>query len=578
MEGMQTAQDPKLDKVFIDIHENQLHIQIQLDGQPEQKLQINYDPQQDPMRKFVVESLNALSGLFPQLLEAPQLNWESSQKLSEREDFRSCVLKLKAVCENTQKLWGQVRDLKKDFEKAEAQLFLVTDNHPTTRRIYEQFKKLSPKPVFIRNYASGFDPKLRKFNEHQSEDSLEFVRFLAENQISKVICNSNLYLTHLMNFNIHLLPVLDLLGVEWIALDFDVADGSFYSEKKLFSWSNFRRYSITPHIQDDWHQLYGIKNVRYLPAAYVLKEPPAPKKLNTTPTIIVRSHLRLQLILSQLHTLLYSLERTSETDCVRDFILWYHSMRQVVLQDPYLSTSQKDLRNTYLYRVYLAGMSFLKLESLSWLAPKYQLEVYGDEHWNKILPNEYQGKYLAQQEAVQLNQDRDCLFLLVNDNFSYLENNPAHHQCIEDGFHFLCWPSVVQSQEFEGFKDLEYRNAQELNQKIDMIQQLSERHSLRESKKELFELGKESLAAVSSDLAGEPNLQDSRFAQLYRQQHQAFKAYLEQYVQQKINDYIEQYSYLFQRQSTQDLTQTSRFSSKPYFKALIREMQNLQKQ
>ena len=96
------------------------------------------------------------------------------------------------------------------------------------------------------------------------------------------------------------------------------------------------------------------------------------------------------------------------------------------------------------------------------------VEVYGDLGWLKVCPQYYRG-YLDQQSIEAKFQEDNCVILLANYGFTYLDHSAPVYDVIRHGSHWINVPPLVKTKELSGLSNIEYKNINEFNHLLENI-------------------------------------------------------------------------------------------------------------
>jgi hypothetical protein len=222
-----------------------------------------------------------------------------------------------------------------------------------------------------------------------------------------------------------------------------------------------------------------------------------------------------------------------------------------------------------LYVIYINGISFLKYETLATLKTDRPILLFGDQEWADLFPQYYQGKYLENYQA--FFQEGRHLNLLLNANFSYLENNPVFARALRLGVPFLCFPALARTSYFDGMSGLEYQNPSELSKKIESVNVEIRRPEFKVAKTKI-----ENLLFEGYDSAARHILREKPMAPkgptYHEQSQKETQAAVQRYEEwiQRDPDFFETIFHILIRTASLPMKlEESRFRDRDYFQRLL---------
>lgn len=492
--------------------------------------------------------LKAAKDLFFDHMPVAQVEFCCSENLK-TEPFQTTLFKFFDVVQTSNAFLKEITPLK-DMAKSHEGLFIYNvDNSSGLLELYESYEKKGL-PVLYQNMPSGWDRKEGKFKFGNKEilTPRELLDFIARHRVKSILSLNKYYLAEMIkNFSIYLLPVLRFINAEYICYDLDTYEVFDFGDlaKAALNWRDFHRLSTMPNICL-WDKALGNHNVSYVP---VLTNP---ERLASLPELagdydlVMISNSRFKAILPQLEKCLFYLELCREEFLFFDIQLLYYVLRH------FLFLSQWDLalkfkQDALLSQLHLNCLSLMKMEVLEGIKTDRRVMLYGDEGWDVVCPDKFMKHYLPSPDADQMMKSGGFVRLLVNQNFSWLENNPVHFDSIRKGHYFLCFPSLSRGEEFRAMESLEYKNLDELNRKINEVLVLYAQKALQNSRDAVLTNIKKSMDETRDFIlspGGKAVLQGT-FWQQHERHRQDFKKMLDDYIRSRPRCLKELVDYLF---------------------------------
>lgn len=393
------------------------------------------------------------------------------------------------VIKRTQDLVRKFSQLIVENQEFDACLFYNSDNLNTFEELYQEIKLKNTNSHYL-SFFSGWDKKKRTWGKAEGLSLEEMIHFISTKRIKYIFSVNSYYLDHLLQSE-HILPLpfFKALGIEWVSIDYDTYEiiPSGYLQRAAQNCLDFRRFSIWPHISSYFDKTYQCTNVRYFMIGDIKTKEEEIFGLESNPDILIASHARIGSILQNLPETLFFLENTSPEDQYLDFQKLYFALIQILTHDSKHAENDKENYFRIFSQIYINALSFLKYDVIESLNDhKIKTQIFGDEAWQFLFPQNYQNQFLNESEMESLFKTKKHLYLLLNQNFSYFENNPVFLRALNFNVPYLCFPSLIKTTDLEGLSKLEYKNRNELIEKLPHINQLirnpsylSSRHHLR---------------------------------------------------------------------------------------------------
>jgi hypothetical protein len=484
--------------------------------------------------------------------------------------IRDAALSQADYLKRTQTLLNQL-NAKKTAQRGKI-LFYTLENHEMLNAYAERAKKMAPDRVVIKSFSTGWNPLTRAFEKPNLMEPSDFISFCLENNITKIISNNAYYPELCLKyFGIILLPALHAAGLEFSSVDFDVPDYMGYLNKMAYSDERSRRYGMYPHFQEYWDRTYNFQNVRYITGDYIENAEQPVRPLKDSYKVLIASNARIQDVIPPLVHILWALEKTSSENTVSDFQFWYYALRHMIQDISSLSLQEREHMNTSLWKFYLHVISFLKYETIESLRTDREVLLFGDPGWSELFPDRFQGRFVSDREYVEMIQSDQYLALHLNANYSYLENNPVVQRALRFGSPFLGYPAVVCTPRWEGFRAIEYRNAIELRDKIDLANECFQNPKFLESRQMHMSLIKKSVDENLDDFLtqGDTGLHhENSFLQESRNHQRLFTENYHRYLSKNIEQLkVDLHTFFFSKVPPFQM-ESSRFSQRSYVKKL----------
>lgn len=386
---------------------------------------------------------------------------------------------------NTQDFIKKYSYLKTQIESFDGLLFYNVDDLNTFGDLYNNIKEMNPQKTHYLNMSSGWNKKMRAWENPDLLDTETLLQTIISKKTRHIFTVNMYYLTlSLQHHKIYTLCLLKALGIEWITIDYDTYEQnrSGYFLKHFFNELSFRRFSIMPNISSHWDEVYKNSNVQYFYIGNVKLQEPKIHQLETNYQTVVASHARLDEAIQFLTPALFYLQHLPIETLFLDLQRTYYALTYFLLKESNFDIQKKGVLFSLFSKVYLHSNSILKYEIIqSLLDHQLPIKIYGDQNWKYIFPEQYQDKFLSEQEMTDLFQEKKSIYLLMNQNYSYFENNPVFLRAVNESVPYLIFTPVVRSRKLKGLEALEYRNTPELASKINNINALTMSQSYQES-------------------------------------------------------------------------------------------------
>lgn len=380
-------------------------------------------------------------------------------------------IKLGYVLRETQILVRKYRHLEEAASSFDNILFYNVDEGSWIQGIYQQYQQDEKERLYYDNMNTSYDRYTRDYSgKLEMKSPQEFIDYLIEYQIKKVITINYYYLQYTMNeYHVHLLTVLEALNIDFVMIDYDTFDMPYdgFLAKAVYTDGWSERFSTYPHFQSYWDEKYELKNIHYVINPQYFGIDSTIHLLDDDYKIAVLSNARVDLVYDHLGALVYILERLpNKTSLYSEFNLWHYAFRKLLLTQWVQSDGQRAFFNNILHRIYFSMISLIRFEVIDQLKTERGVEIYGDNDWGELFPQYYQKKYLNHQEKDALFSNKQYLYLLFNNSYSYMETNPSVMDAISKTTPFINFSPLAKTPSLSGFANLEYDDVDNLNKRI----------------------------------------------------------------------------------------------------------------
>ncbi len=397
--------------------------------------------------------------------------------------YKNNLMVVDRIVVNTNNFLKRIVGLKNMAEGYKNILFYDLESDERSKFLYEDIKTYSSNKVEYKTFNPGFNPVKRKWEKAELPQTLEsLINYIKENEISKIVSINQYLLENYLNCTgVYLIGVLHFLSIEYIIYDYDEYSQGIcgYMRKDFFNCDKFSRISHTC-----WHETFDqrlkLHNIHYsiIPQNFSDENPTEP--LRNDYNLIVLSHCRLKAVKSMLRPILFFLDLFDNSNLLANFQLWYCSLFYMIQHIMKLDEFQVHHYNRILTTFFYHLTNFLKYEIVSQLVTERNIFIYGDEGWQEIFPQYYQG-YINTDEKMGLIKSGQYLFLLMNWSALYTSTNGPVYDAVSYRMPFINYPVFVKTPELEGLKHIEYENFDDLNKKADNINSYYSNPELLES-------------------------------------------------------------------------------------------------
>ncbi|QQR81145.1 MAG: hypothetical protein IPJ69_03120 [Deltaproteobacteria bacterium] len=477
----------------------------------------------------------------------------------------------RVLIERSQNTILQFQHLSKTFSSLTGHLFYNADSLNTFEELFYEVKPLFPNAHY-ENYDTGWNKENRTWDKGKGFSLAQLLDHMLKIKARHFVTVNMYYLNYLMmTEGILLLPIFKAIGLECIIMDYDTYELAIngLAQKASYTCDSFRRFSVMPSLISKFDLLFENSNVRYFMIGKADNPEKMPKVENQNLKTIIITQSRAAHIIENFSETLFFLELVDPQNPYQDFQDLYYCLLQVLFHDK--NKSRNDIENIFeqLSKLHLTVLSFMKFDVIHHLYSQgIKAELYGDSLWNHFFPQIFQNKFLNEPEIEALFQRNDSLYLLLNQNYSYFENNPAFLRAINLNAPYLTFPSVIKAPDLKGLSLLEYSNGAQLIEKIKKLPYLIQEKEFQQSFKTL----KNKITLCRQDLY--KSLEDiedrnsETFEKITYNNNQILSEYLSAYAQRNKKRVTLAYQAITQKQASLFPIDTSRYRHLPYFQKL----------
>ncbi|TRZ48149.1 hypothetical protein D4S03_10325 [bacterium] len=382
---------------------------------------------------------------------------------------RTVANSMNLMLQNTNTLLIKHKELKNVVhdQNHDVVLFHMMEGDNRLIGFYNYHKDFFTKRAILKTYESGWNSNTRTWDKRpQVMAPDDFIQYVVDNKVSRLI-TINYYEPEefRISHNVHFSAVVHFLGLEWFGVDIDHIECMTFPVLEMFNIESSTRFTPCPSIVKYWFEKAEAKNVNYNPVIQHYEFVTSRHELDDDYGVAVLSNCRFLSVRNDLSLIVYLLGRMKEPLCFIELQIWYFAVRRLIqfelgLRDDLIFNFMKKL-----YRYMYVASNFLKYEVIDSIKTERHIHIYGDQLWEKLFPQYFKG-FLNEQEITEKHRKNKELYLLLNNNFNYLESGGPIFDAIASGVPFISWEAVVKTRPFDGFKYIEYRNATELNRRI----------------------------------------------------------------------------------------------------------------
>ena len=176
--------------------------------------------------------------------------------------------------------------------------------------------------------------------------------------------------------------------------------------------------------------------------------------------VVVISNSRFDSTMAHKSTFLPVLERLENP--LVDLPLWYLSICKILDTDNVYSFSELSAKRHHFHWIFYHAAQYLKFLIVNNVSSGINLSVYGDSGWQSVCPDRYKG-YLGLEELKPFYRSPNCLILLLNFGYTYLDHSGPIYDVVRHGSNWINVPVITSTPELSGLTNLEYSDFNQLN-------------------------------------------------------------------------------------------------------------------
>ncbi len=416
------------------------------------------------------------------------------------------------VMENTNGLmqqYGHLKSFARDYPNV---LFLRIDQDERFLDLFEAARQAYPgRACLIQGGRTGFNAQTRTWGDASMRTLPDLLQEVERARAGRIVSANMHYLEHVSDqLKADVPALMRFLGIRYVMYDVDIYDGAVRPvlSRSVFHDPDTTHVSIYPFLQASLDQSLDVRKVQYGIAYRSMAAEAAPFHLEPDYALFVLSHSRLAAVKILLQQIIFLFDHLGTESPHEDLFLWFLSVRRRIFGDGSRSLSQKLLLNSNLYKLFVGALSFIKILLIGDLKTDRPLKIYGDSGWGEIFPQYYQGRYAQGEEKEKLFSDGRHVNLLVNENYSYQQSHGVIQDAVHRNIPFLTLAPVAPTQELEGLRPIEYRNAGDLADRINALSVSLKGRELSEGLAAYRRMTAQCGAEVMDALMGVPRQQD----------------------------------------------------------------------
>ncbi|MCK4332438.1 MAG: hypothetical protein KAV40_02540 [Thermoplasmatales archaeon] len=479
-----------------------------------------------------------------------------------------------AIVENTNDLIKQYGHLKGIADNSKKVLFFNVGHNLRYKSMYKMLHRSETVDVLYMNMDPGFNQLTRTWEDRDVPLSLpELVNLIEKENIRKIISiNHYLLDKYLEKTGVNLISLFWYLGVEYVIIDNDPPDLSPYGylHKAFYNCNSFDRFSVLSLLNKYWDNKYRLENIHYVGLPQDYENNGDMRELKDNYAILVLTNSRLENVKPRIKSIIYLLDHMNEGSVFTESLLWYMSLRHMILKIMKLDEFEMLHYNSRLHMLSYTIAQFLKYEVIENIDTERRIEVYGDVGWETVFP-EYYKKLLDNEEINELFSQNNHLYLLLNCSYSYLDASGPVYDAIRKNVPFINMPPLVKTSSFEGFRHIEYTNREELNDLIENIREIFDNKELNNSIRLYRNVLESSTNEIERKVLGNGYAQfgQAQFHKLSMDHKVMLDQMIEEYIDRNEPFLRETFRVLFLGESVQYDISKSRYFNRKYVQRIL---------
>ena len=385
--------------------------------------------------------------------------------------YASVFQQIVQIIRETDRVIKDLLPLKDCASRFENVLFYIEEGDSRLGELFEHVESRKPGGIFLKEYKSNWNPIQRRWETDDGGFDLHgLINLIREREIQKIVSANYHVYEKAIATAVYLPSVMEYLGVEFIGMDYEAIEYFNISGptlRKLLHNDQFRRFTSLPSLNQYWDERDSNRNIHYTAVIRHYPEPATSIALEDDYSILILSHSRHAMVKGNLKIILYVLDQLNADSLMTDLQMWYLSARRIILEQLKLEERATVEFCRVLLEVWYSASQFLKYEVVESLDTSRKVQIFGDEGWAVLFPQYYEHRYLNPQQIAELNQRKDILYLLLNNNVSYLEASGSVFDCICRGLPFINFPATFKTRELKDLENIEYDDRSRLNYLVD---------------------------------------------------------------------------------------------------------------
>ena len=143
---------------------------------------------------------------------------------------------------------------------------------------------------------------------------------------------------------------------------------------------------------------------------------------------------------------------------ITDLSLWYLSVNKLIDNKSSWNELKTASIKRLLHNLFYHSANYMKHKIIWDVQDILELEVYGDEGWKHICPQNYRG-HIQKDEYYKLFSCQNVVFLLMNYGYTYLDHSGPVYDMISHRSNWINVPVIAKSNGLDNLKFLEYSHA-----------------------------------------------------------------------------------------------------------------------
>ncbi len=338
-------------------------------------------------------------------------------------------------------------------------LFVNVNDNARYKALADELKQRAADCMIYHNIQDGWDVTARKYTHAGSHTTVDtMLSWIQNDQITDIVSfNSYVCMQYLKKEGVFLPAILKAAHVNVHQFDNDVYDSFELGtlQKRTFHYGHMHRYIVPWVYEKDINHKLDLSPISsaVLPNAYDRPMSASTFQLRKITDVLVFSHSRIQMVKQMLPLIVDVLSMLGEDDVLRRIMLWYLSLKQLVLEQMDIHSSESAVLLSRLYRLFYATCHFLKYVMIHSIGSA-DVKIYGDDGWQSIFPDQYQNAYLSKAQMSEVLDHPTVMRMIVSQSFHYFDGGPIS-DAISDAGMFISYPTLTYLDELSPLKQME---------------------------------------------------------------------------------------------------------------------------